>query len=96
MYLLFLTIGILIGIFSKKIILKKINSLLLVKKYSYNVRFHVYFIMHRSNNKLNEIIKTESLEISIIGKDEDDVIEFLRDLVKNETRIEIESIELCN
>lgn len=96
MYLLILLVGILIGILSKKIIIQWIKSILITKRNSYNIKFHVYFIMHQSGSRLNEVIKTNTIEISIVGKNENEAIDFLKDFINDEARIEIESIEVCN
>jgi small-conductance mechanosensitive channel len=95
-YILLTILGIVIGITSKKIILNWIKSILIFNKNTYKVKFHVYYVIHKSGSKLNDYIKTDSIEIDITGKNEDEAIEFINLLINNEARIEIESIELCN
>lgn len=94
-YIISIVLGILIGLLSKNIIVQWVKSHLISYKSTYRVKFHVYFVIHRFGNKVNEIIKTETIEISVTARDEDEAIETVNDIINNEARIEIESIDLA-
>lgn len=97
MWLIFaLIIGIIIGFFSKKILFNWIKNMLVVKRHRYKVKFHTYFVVHRSGSQLNEIIRTETVEVAIVAKDEDDVIKLVQEIINDQTRIEFESIDIDN
>lgn len=89
-------IGITIGIFSKKIFLNWLKNALIIKRHRFLVKFHAYFILHQTGSKLNEVVRTETVEVSIIGKDHEDVIKVVQEIINNEIRIEFESIEIDN
>jgi len=89
-------IGITIGIFSKKIFLNWLKNALITKRHKFLVKFHVYCVLHQTGSKLNEVIKTETVEVSIIGKNQEDAIKVVQEIINNEIRIEFESIEIDN
>lgn len=90
---LMLLIGLLLGFISRGKIIDLVNSLKLPKKNTYFVKFHVYFTVHQSGRKLNDLIKTESLQITVTARNKDEVLEFVNEMINNEARIEIESLE---
>lgn len=81
------------GVYLKDFIPKFIEKYLIVQKKHYKVKFNIYFVIHKNNNRLNEIIRTDSIEISVNAKDEDEINSIISDLVENEIRFEIENIE---
>ncbi len=95
-YILTIIIGVVIGMISKNKIVEWIKSTLIIKRNHYKVKFHVYFVVHQSGNKLNEMLKTDTIEVSVNSKTEDEAIEFLKEMINNEARIEIESVDICN
>ena len=64
------------------------------KRNTFNIKFHVYFVMHPNGSKVNEIIKTDTIQISVNSKTENDAIEFVKDLINDEIRVEVESVEI--
>ena len=50
--------------------------------------------MHPNGSKVNEIIKTDTIQISVNSKNEDDAIEFIKELINDQIRVEIESVEI--
>lgn len=93
MYFLILIIGLGLGIYLKDFVPKFIQKYLVVQKNNYKVKFNVYFIIHRNNSRLNEIIRTETIEISVLAKDENEIDTLISDLVDDGIRFEIENIE---
>ena len=87
-------IGVIIGILLKNKIIKLAQSIIISKKNTFNIRFHVYFVMHPNGSKVNEIIKTDTIQISVNSKNEDDAIEFIKELINDQIRVEIESVEI--
>ena len=94
-YFSLIIIGIIVGMLSKKIIIQWLKSIVIFRKNTYLIKFHVYYVIHKSGSKLNDYIKTNTIEISVVGGNEDEAIEFVNELINNEARIEIESVE-CN
>ena len=68
-------------------------SYIIKKKYEYKVRFHVYFLIHKKDSKTNDLIRTETVEIIIRSEDEIDAVDEVVDMVTEDVRVEIESIE---
>jgi hypothetical protein len=93
-YIISTLIGVIIGILLKNKIIKFAQSIVIPKIDTFNIKFHVYFVMHPNGSKLNEIIKTDTIQISVNSKSEDDAIEFVKDLINDEIRVEIESVEI--
>lgn len=94
MSVLFLFIGIILGYITKNYIPKLIKHFLIVKNYDYKVKFNIFMIIHKENCMVSEIVSTDSIEILVRSENEEEVIDFINKLVKNETRVEIESIEI--
>lgn len=94
MIILVLFIGIILGFILKNYIPKLIKHFLVIKEYTFKVKFNLFMVIHRENSMSNEVITTNSIEILVKGEDEDDVIDFVNKMVENETRVEIESIEI--
>jgi len=94
MILLSLFIGIIIGFILKNYVPKLIKRFLVVREYTFKVKFNLFMVIHKENCMSNEVITTNSIEILVKGEDEDDVIDFVNKMVENETRVEIESIEV--
>lgn len=87
-------IGIIVGMILKNKIINWWKSIVVADKHEYDITFHAYFVIHKNGSKTNEIIKTESLTIKIVAKDEQEAHEILNDMINENTKIEIESIEL--
>jgi hypothetical protein len=51
-------------------------------------------VVHKENCMVNEVISTNSIEILVKGENEEEVIDFINKMVENETRVEIESVEI--
>ena len=94
MIILVLFIGIILGFILKNYIPKLIKHFLVIKEYTFKVKFNIFMVIHKENSMSNEVITTNSIEILVKGEDEDDVIDFVNKMVENETRVEIESIEI--
>lgn len=93
-YIVSTIIGIIIGILLKNKIIKFAQSIVIPKRNTFNIKFHVYFVMHPNGSKVNEIIKTDTIQISVNSKTENDAIEFVKDLINDEIRVEVESVEI--
>jgi len=93
-YFITLVIGLLFGLIIKDRIPKFIDKYIITKKHKYKIKFNAYFIIHRYESNTNEMIKTESIEISILAKDEDEATTLTKELIENDIRVEIEDIEL--
>jgi len=87
-------IGIIIGYFIKKYLPKLINYFLVVYNNTYRVKFNIFMVVHKENCMVNEVVSTNTIEILVKGKNEEEVIEFINKMVENETRVEIESVEI--
>lgn len=96
LYILSTIFGISIGLLFKEKISNWVKSFFIVKKNRYDVKFHAYFVFHRSGSKVNEMIKTESITLNVVASNEDNAIELVRDIINDTARLEIESIEICN
>jgi|694.fasta_scaffold09927_33 hypothetical protein len=94
MILLSLFIGIILGYFIKKYIPKLIKHFLVTSRYTYRVKFNIFMVVHKENCMVNEVISTNSIEILVKGENEEEVIDFINKMVENETRVEIESVEI--
>jgi uncharacterized protein YneF (UPF0154 family) len=96
--LLFTTffVGIIIGVFSKKVFLNWLKSNLIINRNRFKIRFHIYFLLHQSGKKLNEVIRTETVEVTIMAKDYEDAIGIVQEIINNEVRVEFESVEIDN
>jgi len=93
-YIISTIVGIIIGILLKNKIIKFAQSIVIPKRNTFNIKFHVYFVMHPNGSKVNEIIKTDTIQISVNSKTENDAIEFVKDLINDEIRVEVESVEI--
>lgn len=93
-YIVSTIVGIIIGILLKNKIIKFAQSIVIPKRNTFNIKFHVYFVMHPNGSKVNEIIKTDTIQISVNSKTENDAIEFVKDLINDEIRVEVESVEI--
>jgi hypothetical protein len=96
-YFLFLAFGLILGLSIKSRLLNWYKSIIpIFNRKTFVVKFHVYFIIHQSGARINQQIKTNTVQVTLSAKNEDEAIEFLNDLINNEARIEIESIEYAN
>jgi hypothetical protein len=89
----FLIIGLIFGIFMTKQMPKIIDYLNRDKSLRYKVRFHIYYVIHKQHSETNEIINTDSIEISVIAKNETEASNLVSEMITNELKIEIESVE---
>lgn len=89
----FLIIGLIFGIFITKQMPKIIDYLNRDKALRFKVKFHIYYVIHRQHSETNEIINTDSIEISVIAKNETDASNLVTEMIANELKIEIESVE---
>jgi hypothetical protein len=89
----FLIIGLIFGIFMTKQMPKIIDYLNRDKSLRFKVRFHIYYVIHKQYSETNEIINTDSIEISVIAKSETDASNLVTEMITNELKIEIESVE---
>jgi hypothetical protein len=89
----FLIIGLIFGIFMTKQMPKIIDYLNRDKSLRYKVKFHIYYVIHKQHSETNEIINTDSIEISVIAKNETDASNLVTEMITNELKIEIESVE---
>jgi hypothetical protein len=89
----FLIIGLIFGIFMTKQMPKIIDYLNRDKSLRFKVRFHIYYVIHKQHSETNEIINTDSIEISVIAKNETDASNLVTEMITNELKIEIESVE---
>ncbi len=93
MGLTFLIIGLIFGIFITKQMPKIIDFLNRDTSLRFKVRFHIYYVIHKKYSETNEIINTDSIEISVIAKNETDASNLVTEMITNELKIEIESVE---
>jgi hypothetical protein len=93
MGIVFLIIGLIFGIFITKQMPKIIDYLNRDKALRFKVKFHIYYVIHRQHSETNEIINTDSIEISVIAKNETDASNLVTEMITNELKIEIESVE---
>jgi len=93
MGIVFLIIGLIFGIFITKQMPKIIDYLNRDKSLRFKVRFHIYYVIHKQYSETNEIINTDSIEISVIAKNETDASNLVTEMITNELKIEIESVE---
>lgn len=94
-YILILFLGILMGILYKKFgeAIKEIFRS--NPDNDYKVVFNVSLLVHgTSNNGLNKVVSTPDIEIIVKGDSEDEVTNFVQDLVEEEIRVKIQSVEL--
>lgn len=90
--LIILLFGILFG-FSLKKISNLTKSIKLPEKKNFKIRFHVYYCIHQSEKKLNDLIKTEPIELSVTAHNEEEVMSLIHDIINNEARIEVEYLK---
>jgi hypothetical protein len=93
MNIIFLIIGLLVGLLFRNKIVTLFNSLVVVYKHDYKVKFSVYFAIHKNGSEVNEIVKSESVEIVVRAKDEDEVISFVDEYIENHIKVEIQTID---
>jgi hypothetical protein len=93
MGIVFLIIGLIFGIFITKQMPKIEDYLNRDTSLRYKVKFHIYYVIHRQHSETNEIINTDSIEISVIAKSETDASNLVTEMIANELKIEIESVE---
>jgi len=89
----FLIIGLIFGIFITRQMPKIIDYLNRDTSLRYKVKFHIYYVIHKQHSETNEIINTDSIEISVIAKNETDASNLVTEMIANELKIEIESVE---
>ena len=89
----FLIIGLVVGLSIANKIPKIIDYLNRDKALRYKVKFHIYYVIHRQHSETNEVINTDSIEISVIAKNETDASNLVTEMITNELKIEIESVE---
>ena len=93
MNIIFLIIGLLVGLLFRNKIVTLFNSLVVVYKDNFKVKFNVYFVIHKNGSEVNEIVKSESVEIVVRAKDEDEVISFVDEYIENHIKVEIQTID---
>lgn len=93
MNIIFLIIGLLVGLLFRNKIVTLFNSLVVVYKHNFKVKFNVYFVIHKNESEVNEIVKSESVEIVVRAKDEDEVISFVDEYIENHIKVEIQTID---
>ena len=93
MIFVFLIIGLVIGLFIANKIPKIIDYLNRDKSLRFKVKFHIYYVIHKQYSETNEIINTDSIEISVIAKNETEASNLVSEMITNELKIEIESVE---
>lgn len=89
-----LILGLFLGAYLKDLIPKALEKYVIIRKNTYKVKFNVYFVIHRNGSTLNEIVRTETIEISVRAKDEDEVNSLVNSIIKDDIKLEIESVEL--
>ena len=77
MNIIFLIIGLLVGLLFRNKIVTLFNSLVVIYKHDFKVKFNVYFVIYKNGSEVNEIIKSESVEIVVKAKDEGEAISFV-------------------
>ena len=93
MLFLFLIIGLVFGVFITKQMPKIIAFLNRDRNIRYKVKFHIYYVIHKQNNETNEIINTDSIEISVLAKNESEASDLVTEMITNELKIEIETVD---
>jgi len=93
MSFVFLIIGLVVGLSIANKIPKIIDYMNRDKALRYKVKFHIYYVIHRQHSETNEVINTDSIEISVIAKNETDASNLVTEMITNELKIEIESVE---
>ena len=93
MSFVFLIIGLVVGLSIANKIPKIIDYLNRDRALRYKVKFHIYYVIHRQHSETNEVINTDSIEISVIAKNETDASNLVTEMITNELKIEIESVE---
>lgn len=94
MYIVFFFIGIILGILITKVIPKIKDSLLVKNERKWRVRFHTEFLIHEGGDKTNNLIKSQSVEIYVLAESESEATDLVLEMIQNDLRIEIESVEL--
>ena len=93
MSFVFLIIGLVVGLSIARRVPKIIDYMNRDKALRYKVKFHIYYVIHRQHSETNEVINTDSIEISVIAKNETDASNLVTEMITNELKIEIESVE---
>ena len=93
MSFVFLIIGLVVGLSIANKIPKIIDYMNRDKALRYKVKFHIYYVIHRQHSETNEVINTDSIEISVIAKNEAEASNLVTEMIANELKIEIESVE---
>jgi len=93
MNIIFLIIGLLVGLLFRNKIVTLFNSLIVVYKHDFKVKFNVYFVIYKNGSEVNEIIKSESVEIVVKAKDEGEAISFVDEYIENHIKVEIQTID---
>jgi hypothetical protein len=93
MILIYLLIGIGIGIFATKKLPKIINNLRTKKNNYYRITLHGYFPIHEVGNAKNSFAETQSVTIVVTSESEKKAEDFITQMIMEEFRIEIENIE---
>lgn len=94
MILIYLIIGIAIGVIATKKLPKLINKLIVRNKKSYKIRLHGYFPIHEMGKAKNSFAETPSVEILVTSESEKKAEDFITQMIMEEFRVEIESIEV--
>lgn len=93
-YIIFTILGIFIGISFKKI-KEKIQSIFLYNHLNeYRVKFDAFFLIRgTANGEMNRTISTPEVEILIKDKTSEGINDFIQNLVEDEIKVRIKSIE---
>jgi hypothetical protein len=94
MYIIFFFIGIILGILITKLIPKILDAILVKSERKWLVKFHTEFLIHENGQQTNNIVKSPSVEIYVNAKDESEATDLVLEMIQNELRIEIESVDL--
>ena len=96
MILVYLIIGIAIGIVGAKKLPKIISRILVKETKSYKIKLHGYFPIHEMGQAKNSFAETPSVEILVTSENEKKAEDFITQMIMEEFRVEIESIETIN
>ena len=92
MILVYIIVGIVIGVLLTRQI-PKIKEMFNSRNRKWKVRFHTYYVVHRAGNNTNEVIMSESVEVSVRANDEDEASDLIVRMIEKEFRVEIEGVE---
>lgn len=95
MVLIYIIVGIVIGVLMTRQV-PKIKEMFNVRNKKWKVKFHTYYVVHRAGNNTNEVIMSESVEVSVRAHDEDDASDLIVRMIEKEFRVEIEGVEEIN